>query len=137
MDIENDSLVADANDESDIDESDEEMEEEEGVEKTNGHAKSEEESSESSSEDEQLMQLDEDLKFSLEKINNDSDDSFGSDLDDETMIKMDEQYAKAFKMRKQEKTTNSSRIDYKLRVLDLIQDLFKSNTTRLDIVNVN
>lgn len=87
-------------------------------------------------ETEDIEQLDENLKFNLEKINIiNSEDEFGSDLDDEAMLKMDETYAKAFKLRKHEKSTFHFMIDYKLRVLDLIQELFKSNS-RLDIVNV-
>jgi hypothetical protein len=82
------------------------------------------------------MQLDEKLKFCIDKINYiNSEDEFGSDLDDDTMLKMDDTYAKAFKQRKHEKSTLSFKIDYNLRILDLIQELFKSNS-RLDIVNV-
>ncbi len=145
LDIENESLEETNEDgESDL-ESDDDDDDDNTEEKTtqNGHEESvNSESSDDDKEEEEMMQLDENLKFNLEKISNgngvdgDESDEFGSDLDDDTMLKMDETYAKAFKLRKQEKSTISFKIDYKLRVLDLIQELFKSNT-RLDIVNVN
>lgn len=142
LDIENESLEETNEDgESDLESDDDENTEEKTTQ--NGHEESvNSESSDDDKEEEEMMQLDENLKFNLEKISNgngvdgDESDEFGSDLDDDTMLKMDETYAKAFKLRKQEKSTISFKIDYKLRVLDLIQELFKSNT-RLDIVNVN
>ena len=145
LDIENESLEETNEDgESDL-ESDDDVDDDNTEEKTtqNGHEESVNSESSDDDKEEEMMQLDENLKFNLEKISNgngvvdgDESDEFGSDLDDDTMLKMDETYAKAFKLRKQEKSTISFKIDYKLRVLDLIQELFKSNT-RLDIVNVN
>jgi hypothetical protein len=143
LDIENESLEETNEDgESDLESDDDDDNTEEKT-TQNGHEESvNSESSDDDKEEEEMMQLDENLKFNLEKISNgngvdgDESDEFGSDLDDDTMLKMDETYAKAFKLRKQEKSTISFKIDYKLRVLDLIQELFKSNT-RLDIVNVN
>lgn len=144
LDIENESLEETNEDgESDLESDDDDDDNTEEKTTQNGHEESvNSESSDDDKEEEEMMQLDENLKFNLEKISNgngvdgDESDEFGSDLDDDTMLKMDETYAKAFKLRKQEKSTISFKIDYKLRVLDLIQELFKSNT-RLDIVNVN
>ena len=63
----------------------------------------------------------------------DSDDS--ADLDDETMMKLDESLAQQFKLRKKDKKHESFLLQYKLRALDFIQEILK-NTYRLDLITV-
>lgn len=83
--------------------------------------------------------VDEELKNSLLKaLGNavaDEKDDDGSDLDDDAMLKLDETIAQAFRLKSQDKKRQNELIQYKLRVLDLIQELFKS-THRLDLITV-
>ena len=66
-------------------------------------------------------------------VMDDSDDS--ADLDDETMMKLDESLAQQFKLRKKDKKHESFLLQYKLRALDFIQEILK-NTYRLDLITV-
>ena len=106
----------------------------------NGKASEEEEEEDDDDDDtdeeEEMnnIRLDESLnkvfagELDLENENN-------SDLDDETMMKMDKTIAMAFKMRQKERKVDNSKIEYKLKALDLIQELFKT-AYRLDLVHV-
>ncbi len=51
------------------------------------------------------------------------------------MMKYDEALAAAFKMRRKNKQHEIDLIQYKFKILDLLQDLFKS-TQRLDLIVV-
>ena len=51
------------------------------------------------------------------------------------MLKLDETIAQAFKMKKKEKQHQTEIMQYKLRALDFIEELFKSNS-RLDLITV-
>lgn len=98
---------------------------------------SEEESGESDGEN---GQVDEELKNNLLKVlgnavaNENNEEN--SDLDDDAMMKLDETIAAAFKMKKKDKKRQNDLLQYKLRVLDLIQEIFKS-TNRLDLITVS
>ena len=93
------------------------------------------EEDEDSDEEENDMRLDESLnKIIANELDAENEDA--SDIDDETMLQMDKQLAIAFKLRQSERKTDNSKIDYKLKVLDLIQELFKTSV-RLDLVNVS
>lgn len=77
------------------------------------------------------------LNESLNKIiagQLDEENQSDSDLDDETMMQMDKKLVDAFKLRQAERKTDNSKIEYKLKALDLIQELFKT-TYRLDLIN--
>ena len=65
-----------------------------------------------------------------------ADSGDDSDLNDEQMMQMDDKIAAAFKMRLHEKTNDSLKLQYKLKALDLVQELFKT-TQRLDLVVVS
>jgi vacuolar-type H+-ATPase subunit I/STV1 len=65
----------------------------------------------------------------------DEEEEEDEDLDDETMLKLDETIAQAFRMRKKNKQHQTDVMQYKLRALDFIQELFKSNH-RLDLITV-
>jgi hypothetical protein len=83
-------------------------------------------------------EIDTDLKNALEKVLGNAvadEKSDDSDLDDETMLKLDDTIAQAFKMRTKDKREQKEIIQYKSRVLDFIQELFKS-TQRLDLTTV-
>ena len=73
------------------------------------------------------------VKKEVSAVANDSDDS--ADLDDDTMMKLDEALAKQFKLRKKDKKHESFILQYKLRALDFIQELLKT-TYRLDLITV-
>ena len=78
------------------------------------------------------------LDESLNKIFSgklDEENENDSDLDDETMMQMDKTLTIEFKRRQAEKKTDNSKVEYKLKALDLIQELFKTSY-RLDLVNV-
>jgi hypothetical protein len=65
-------------------------------------------------------------------ITEDSSDE-SADLDDDAMLKLDEALAQQFKLRKKDKQNATFVIQYKLRALDFIQELFKT-TYRLDLI---
>lgn len=97
-----------------------------------------EESDDDDDEDENA-EIDEDLKSAVMKVlggaaatGSDDDES---DLDDDTMLKLDETLAQAFKMRKKGKEHQKEIMQYKLRALDFLQELFKSSQ-RLDLITV-
>jgi len=136
-------------DEEDSDDGESEMEEEESVENvtngTNGKAvngsvreeRDDEEEDEDSETEVNNIKLNESLnKVFAEQLDADNNNESDSDLDDETMMKMDKNLAAAFKARMAEKKTDNSKIDFKLKVLDLVQELFKTSY-RLDLVNVS
>jgi hypothetical protein len=131
-------LLLDEEEDSEDEEEDEESEVEE-VNGTNGKESEggveEDESGEEDSETEMNnIRLNESLnKVFAEQLDADIEDN--SDLDDETMLGMDKDLAAAFRVRMAEKWTDNSKIDYKLKVLDLVQELFKTSY-RLDLVNV-
>lgn len=111
-------------------------EKENGEKKVNG-TKSDSEGEESEEGDSEAEMNDMRLDESLNKIISNELDAANeecSDIDDETMLQMDKHLAIAFKLRQSEKKTDNSKIDYKLKVLDLIQELFKTSI-RLDLVN--
>lgn len=95
----------------------------------------ESEDSESDGEDDQV---DQELKNNLMKALGNAavkSDGESSDLDDDAMMKLDETLAAAFKIKKKDKQRQNDLLQYKLRVLDLIQEIFKS-TNRLDLIVV-
>lgn len=78
------------------------------------------------------------LKPDNENDDDDEDEEGkNSDLDDETMLKLDETIAQAFRARtnKDKEQQQKEIIQYKSRVLDFVQELFKS-THRLDLTTV-
>jgi polysaccharide pyruvyl transferase WcaK-like protein len=88
------------------------------------------------------------LKSALQKVlgeaalkpdneNDEDEEGKNSDLDDETMLKLDETIAQAFRARtnKDKEQQQKEIIQYKSRVLDFVQELFKS-THRLDLTTV-
>ncbi len=96
--------------------------------------------SDSDDDDDENAGINEDLKNAVIKAlgsnaANKEDEEDVSDLDDETMLKLDESIAAAFKMKKREKQHQNDVMQYKLRALDFIQELFKSNQ-RLDLITV-
>lgn len=98
-----------------------------------------EESEESDSESHASEQNMNDIRLneSLNKVFEgqlDAENENVSDLDDEAMMEMDKHLAIAFKLRKTERKTDNSKIEYKLKALDLIQELFKTSY-RLDLLN--
>ena len=66
----------------------------------------------------------------------DDDNGNNSDLNDDAMMEMDKHLAITFKLRRDERKTDNSKIEYKLKALDLIQELFKTSY-RLDLLNVS
>ncbi|CAF0972902.1 unnamed protein product [Brachionus calyciflorus] len=89
------------------------------------------------SDSEENTQVDEELKNNLLKalgnaVANENTEE-NSDLDDDAMMKLDETIAAAFKMKKKDKQRQNELSQYKLRVLDLIEEIFKS-TNRLDLI---
>jgi len=120
------------------DEEEEDDDEESEVEEVNGTNGKESEGGESGEEDSETEMNNIRLNESLNKVfaeQLDADIEENSDLDDETMLGMDKDLAAAFRVRMAEKWTDNSKIDYKLKVLDLVQELFKTSY-RLDLVNV-
>lgn len=94
--------------------------------------------SEDSESDGENDQIDQELKNNLMKALGNAaakSDEENSDLDDDAMMKLDETLAAAFKMKKKDKQRQSDLLQYKLRVLDLIQEILKSNN-RLDLIVV-
>jgi hypothetical protein len=97
----------------------------------------EEENDDDESDDDDANDLDENLIKAVDealgsaKIQNSEE----SDLDDDQMAKFDNALAAAFKMRKKNKQHEIDLIQYKFKVLDLLQDLYKS-TQRLDLIVV-
>lgn len=116
--------------EEDEDEKESESEEEE-------ESDEDEEDSDDDDDEEEDDEVDPELKRTLEKAlgsavaNSDTN----SDLDDEAMLKLDETIAQAFRARTKDKQYEKEIIQYKSRVLDFIQELFKS-THRLDLTAV-
>lgn len=122
---------------SEIDGSESENEKENGEKTEVNGTKSASEGEDSDEDDSEAEMNNMRLDESLNKIISnelDAENENCSDIDDETMLQMDKQLAIAFKLRQAEKKTDNSKIDYKLKVLDLIQELFKTSI-RLDLVN--
>ena len=88
-------------------------------------------------DDEEADKIDEELKKAVDKalgagaVHNSDDE----DLDDEQMFKYDEALAAAFKIKKNIKTQENDVLQYRSKVLDLINEVFKS-TQRLDLIVV-
>jgi DNA polymerase phi len=99
----------------------------------------EQEDDDEDDDDEDEGEIDEDLKNAVLKALNSvgaaEESEEEPDLDDETMLKLDETIAQAFRMRKTNKQHQNDVMQYKLRALDFIQELFKSNH-RLDLITV-
>ena len=119
---------------------------------TNGHSKAtngnDHSSSSSESEDEddddgedgdtEADKIDEELKKAVDKAlgNGAIHNSDDEDLDDEQMFKYDEALAAAFKIKKNIKIQQNDVLHYRSKVLDLINEVFKS-TQRLDLIVVS
>ncbi|RNA12145.1 myb-binding 1A [Brachionus plicatilis] len=98
--------------------------------------KKDQESESSSESEDEKSQVDEELKKNLMKALGNAvakSDDDNSDLDDDAMMKLDETLAAVFKVKKKDKQRQNDLLQYKLRVLDLVQEIFKSNN-RLDLI---
>jgi hypothetical protein len=82
--------------------------------------------------------LDEELKKAMLSVLGDAavneENESDSDLDDDAMMKLDDSLSAAFKMRMKNKNSNDNLMQYKMRALDLVQELFKTNH-RLDLIS--
>lgn len=100
--------------------------------------KKKDQESEDSESDGENDKVDEELKNNLLKALGNAaakSEDDNSDLDDDAMMKLDETIAAAFKIKKKDKQRQNDLLQYKLRVLDLVQEIFKS-TNRLDLIVV-
>lgn len=85
-----------------------------------------------------MNRLDEELRKAVNDALGDAaaQDSEQSDLDDDAMMQLDEALAQAFKARKRDKQRDVDVIQYKAKVLDLVQDVFRC-TQRIDLIVVS
>jgi len=84
---------------------------------------------------ERMNRLDEELKKAVNDALGDAaaQDSEQSDLDDDAMMQLDEALGQAFKARKRDKQREVDVVQYKAKVLDLVQEVFRC-TQRIDLI---